>query len=366
MEPSRFEVFREASKIATRAPSPEEVFLAVLVIIFFVIFFIVLPYWGFKKYKEYLQKKAFFKIALTSYNLEPEEAEFLWNLAREFKVEPNLLLTSYGSFQKLIFRYIKKHGTKDLELIHRIRTKLGFTKVPEFVPLATTLDIDIYQPVKILIGDEEYDGAVIENNEEYWAVSFIKGEPHNLKPGDEIIISFLRPNDGRYIVTTKVIDLKRKEGHLVAILEHTDKLDKIQLRAYIRWPVNIPCKFARLPLNLISGETDLDSIISRLKFHDGVIKDISAGGLKLCTDELDKDIEKISEGSYILVNFLLEDTPFENIVCDVIRTIKHPFEKGVCFGCSFVNLPLEYQQKIQQFIWNEQRKIIRLYKEGGI
>lgn len=366
MEPSRFEIFKQASKIATKAPTLQEILIAVLIIILFFTVFIALPYIGFKKYKEYLQKKSFFKLALTSYNLEPEEVKFLWKLSREFKVEPNLLLTSYGSFQKLIFRYIKKHGTDKLDLIHRIRTKLGFTKIPEFVPLVTTVDIDIYQPVKIMIGDEEYDGAVMENTEEYWAVSFIKGEPHNLKPGDEIIVSFLRPNDGRYIVTAKVLDLKRKEGHLVAILEHTDKLDKIQLRAYIRWPVNIPCKFARLPLNLISEETDLDSIISKLKFYDGVIKDISVGGMKLCVEEMDKEIEKIGEGSYILVNFMLEDTPFENIVCEVVRTIKQTFEKGICYGCTFVNLPPEYQQKIQQFIWNEQRKIIKLYKEGGI
>ncbi len=364
MEPSRFEVFRQASKIATRPPSTEEVITAVILIIFFFTFFVVVPFFIYRKYKEYVRKKAFFQAA-AAYNLEPQEIEFVWNLAREFGVSPNLLLTSYAAFQKTVFKYLKKYGAKNTDLISSIRSKLGFTKLPEFVPLSTTLDIDLYQPVTVIIGDEHYDAAVLENNEEYWAVGFIKNEPHNLKPGDEVIVSFIRPNDGRYIITTKVIDIARQQGQLVAKLEHTDKLEKIQLRAYVRWPVNIPCKFAYLPLKYISAGEDLDSVISKLQFHDGTIKDISAGGIKLCTEPF-PDIKKIQEGSYILVNFLLEDTPFENIICEVRRTIKTPFTNEVCFGCAFIDLPKEYQQKILQFIWEEQRKIIKLYKEGAV
>jgi c-di-GMP-binding flagellar brake protein YcgR len=362
MEPSRFEIFKQASRIATYTPSVEDIFLALVVVTFFFIFFIILPYWAYKEYKKYLKKKVFFKTAFISYNLEPDEAEFLWKLSREFKVDPLLLLSSYASFEKFVYRYIKKYGIKDLDVIQRIRAKLGFTKMPDFVTLATTMDIDVYQPVKVILEEEVYDGAVAENNQNYWAVTFLKKEPRNLKPGDEIVISFIRPNDGRYIIPTKVLDIKRREGHLVAILEHTDRFEKIQLRAYVRWPVNIPCKFAVLPLRYISEEADLDSIISKLNFHKGVIRDISVGGLKLCSEEITSEISKISEGSYLLVDFMLDDTHFENVICEVVRTIKQTFERGMCFGCTFVNLPDEYQQKIQQFIWNEQRKIIKLYK----
>ena len=365
MEPSRFEVFKQASRIATKPPTLGEILLAILLIILFVLLFIVLPYYIYKRYKEIVKKRSFFQVA-ANYNLEPEEIEFLWNLAKEFNIDPNLLLTSYATFQRTIFRYVKKHGSKiDLELINSIRSKLGFTKLPEFVPLSTTLDIDLYQPVTIIIGDEHYDGAVVENNEEYWAVSFIKSEPSRLKPGDEVIVSFIRPNDGRYIVTTRVIDITRQQGQLVAKLEHTDKLEKIQLRAYIRWPVNIPCKFAYFPLKYIGSGMTLEEIVSKLEYHDGVIKDISVGGIKLCTEPFE-GIKKVQEGGYILVNFILGDTPFENTVCEVVRTIKSPFSNEICFGCAFVDLPKEFQQKIQQFIWEEQRKIIKLYKEGGI
>ena len=364
MEPSRFEVFKQASKIATRAPTAEEILLAVILIIGFIFFFIVLPYWIYRKYKEYIAKKTFYQLASTTYNLEPDEIDFLWNLSKEFNIDPNLLLTSYATFQKTIFKYIKKYGPKNLELISRLRSKLGFNKLPDFVPLSTTLDIDLYQPVTVIIGDEHYDGAVIENNEQYWAVAFIKVEPHHLRPGEEVIVSFIRPNDGRYIITTRVLEVTRQQGQLVAKLEHTDKLEKIQLRAYVRWPVNIPCKFAHFPLKYISSGESLEEIISKLEFYDGVIKDISVGGIKLCVEEADEKLKKINEGSYLLVNFYLDDTPFENVICEVVRTIKNPFSPGICYGCSFVDLPKQYQQKIQQFIWEEQRKIIKLYKEG--
>ena len=365
MEPSRFEVFKQASRIATKPPSLGEIFIALLLIILLILIFVVLPYHLYKRYKEIVKKRSFFQIA-ANYNLEPEEIEFLWKVSREFRIDPNLLLTSYATFQRMVYRYVKKYGTRvNLQLINSIRSKLGFTKLPEFVPLSTTLDIELYQPVSIIVGDEQFEGAVVENNEAYWAVSFIKGEPSRLHPGDEVIVSFVRPNDGRYIVTTKVIDITRQQGQLVARLEHTDKLEKIQLRAYIRWPVNIPCKFAYFPLKYIDTGMSLDEIVSKLKFHDGFIKDISVGGLKLCTEHFD-DIKKVQEGGYILVNFILGDTPFENIICEVVRTVRSPFSTEVCFGCAFVDLPNEYQQKIQQFIWEEQRKIIKLYKEGEV
>jgi len=364
MEPSRFEILKQASRIATKPPSPQEILTAILLILLFIFLFVVLPYFIYRKYKEYISRKTFYELAATNYHLEPEEIDFLWRLSKEFKVDPNLLLTSYAAFQKVIFRYVKKHGTEHLDLISRIRSKLGFTKLPDFVPLATTMDIDLYQPVSVIIGDEHYDAAVYENNERYWAISFIKNEPHNLKPGDEIIVSFIRPNDGRYIITAKVLEVSHQKGQLLAKLEHTDKLEKIQLRAYVRWPVSIPCKFAYLPLHYISSVTDLESLVRKLKFHDGIIKDISVGGIKLCVNDPSPEIHKIKEGSYLLVNFILEDTPIENAVCEVVRTIKNPFQRGICFGCAFVDLPKEVQQKIQQFIWEEQRKIIRLYKEG--
>lgn len=367
MEPSRFEVFRQASQIATKPPTWEDVLTAILVIFLFVIFFIVVPYYIYRKYKELVRKKAFFEVAKT-YKLEPKEASFLWKLSREFKVDPNLLLTSYATFQKVILQYIKKRGALKqdiLELINNIRNKLGFTKLPEFVPLSTTLDIDLYQPVKVIVGDENYDAAVLENTPEYWSVSFIRSEPHDLKPGQEVIVTFIRPFDGRYIITTRVLEITRQDGQLVARLEHTDKLEKIQLRAYIRWPVNIPCKFAYFPLKYIGSGRTLEEIVSQLNFHDGVIKDISVGGLQLCSEPI-PELRKLKNGGYILVNFILGDTPFENIVCEVVRTMKSSFSNEVCFGCAFVDLPKEYQQKIQQFIWDEQRKIIKLYKEGEL
>jgi len=364
MEPSRFEVFRQASKIATRAPSLQEILIAFVLIVLFVAFFVVLPWYVYRLYKERVRKHSFYQTAL-SYNLEPEEIEFLWNLSKEFNINPNLLLTSYATFQKTIFRYIKKYGPQNHALIYSIRSKLGFTKLPEFVPLSTTLDIDIYQPVTVIIGDEHYEAAVVENNEEYWAIGFLNNPPPNLKIGDEIIISFIRSNDGRYIITTNVIDLTQQQGQLVARLEHTDKLEKIQLRAYVRWPVNITCKFTLLPVKYLASGESLEEIISKLEFHEGIIKDISAGGLKICSEPF-PEIKKIQEGSYLLLNFLLEETPFENIICEVRRTIKNPFSNEICFGCTFVELPKEIQQRILQFIWDEQRKIIKLYKEGGI
>ena len=364
MESPKFEVFKQASKIATKPPTTEEIFLAIFLIFGFILFFIVLPYFVFRKYKEHISKKTFYQLAINNYNLEPDEIEFLWELSKEFNIEPNLLVTSYATFQKTIFKYVKKHGIENLKLIASLRSKLGFNKLPEFVPLSTTMDIDLYQPVVVIIGDEHYDGAVFENNEQYWAVSFIKAEPRHLHPGEEVIVSFIRPNDGRYIITAKVLEVTHQKKHLVAKLEHTDKLEKIQLRAYIRWPVNIPCKFAYFPLKYISTGKSLDDIISKLEFYDGIIKDISVGGIKLCVDEAEEKLKKIKEGSYILISFYLDDTPFENIICEVVRTIKNPFSKGLCYGCAFVDLPKQYQQRIQQFIWEEQRKIIRLYKEG--
>ena len=65
MEPSRFEVFRQASQIATKPPTWEDVLTAILVIFLFVIFFIVIPYYIYRKYKEIVRRRAFFEVAKT-------------------------------------------------------------------------------------------------------------------------------------------------------------------------------------------------------------------------------------------------------------------------------------------------------------
>ena len=364
MEPSRFEVFKQASKIATRPPTPQEILLAVFLIALFVLIFVVLPYYVYKKYKKYLRYKKFVEVA-RNYNLEPEEIDFLWQLSQEFNVNPDFLLTSHAVFQKTIYRYIKKYGNENVALIQSIRQKLGFTKLPEFVPLSTTLDIDTYQPVTVIYQNEQYEAVVANNTEEFWEIAFLKGAPHDLKSGDEIIVTFLRPNDGRYIVRTRVIDIYQEGGNEIARLEHTDRLEKIQLRNFIRWPVNIPAKFTLLPFHLLQEAEDLDTLKEKLQMYDGIIRDISVGGLRLCSEYRD-EFKNISEGSYLLVDFVLENTPFENVICEVRRVIKPKFTNEFCFGTTFVDLPKEYQQKIQQFIWNEQRKLIKLYKEGGL
>ena len=367
MEPSRFEVFKQASKIATSPPSPQDILTAVLITILFIVVFIVVPFLIYRRYKVYVAKKSFFRIASENYQLTPEEIEFLWKLSREFKVDPELLLTSYAAFQRAVFRYIRKYGSKDIKIISSIRSKLGFTKLPEFVPLSSTMDIDIYQPVTVIVNDESFDAAVYDNNEKEWVISFLKKAPINLKPGDEVVVSFIRQNDGRYIIPTRVISIKKdKSGSVFAKLEHTDKFEKIQLRAYVRWPVHIPCKFAPLPFRHISDLDDIEKIRTKLKFYEGIIEDISAGGIRLCVNNVVPELYKIRESDYILVSFNLNGETFDDLLCEVVRTITTPFSKGICYGCAFVDLPKEYQQKIQQFIWDEQRKIIKLYKEGGI
>ncbi|GEM_PF-352766 len=360
-EPNKFEILEKAGKTAFRPPTLTEIFLTVVVILTLLGIFVGIPYWLYQKYKEYIKKKTFFQLA-KNYNLTEEEAQFLWDLAKELKISPNLLISSHALFQRAILKYIKNHQFENIHLISSIRNKLGFTKIPEFVPISSTLDIDVYQPVTVIVGDEQYEATVIENTEQYWAIGFMSKEPQGVKEGDEIMVTFNRPGDGRYIIVTKVLGIERRDGKLVFRLEHTDEYEKIQLRAHVRWPVNIPCKFAPLPPGAFAK--DFERVLRRLKWHEGVIRDISAGGIRLCS-EYYKGIEKIKEGSYVIVDFTLEDTPFENIICEVRRVIKNPMSPEICFGMLFVYLPKELQQRIQKYIWDEQRRIIRLYKESG-
>jgi len=355
-----FDVLREASRIATSPPSLEEVFLTVVLIILLGVIFIVLPWYLYNTYKEHVRYKAFSRVAQT-FNLEKEEIDFLWNLAKELNITPILLLTSYKTFQKMIFKYARLHKDIDNSIVYSIKKKLGFDKIPSFVPLTTTMEIDIHQPVTVIVGESRYDGVVVDNNILYWSVAFLNREPTEIKPDSEVIVTFTRPSDGKYIITTKVLDVVRQDGKLIIRLEHTDKLEKIQLRNFIRWPVEIPCKFAILPDDYLSI-FDLEELLNKLKFYDGVIKDISGGGLKVCSS-IYPELEKMQEGSYILVDFFLDKTHFENILCEIRRIDKILAEKTICLGCLFTDLPKDLQQKIFQFIWNEQRKIIKQYKE---
>jgi hypothetical protein len=94
-----------------------------------------------------------------------------------------------------------------------------------------------------------------------------------------------RGNDADYEFKFEIIGQLKKDLNAV-ILSHTNKIRKLQIRISERLPMELEMDFQLLSSEQFEMEQKFD--LGRLQHHklSGIIKDLSAGGLKVHLDEL--------------------------------------------------------------------------------
>ncbi len=227
-----------------------------------------------------------------------------------------------------------------------IRMKLRYNTLPWFIPLSTSRDIDIYQTGTLMVGEYKTDAYVYDKDEEHIYIALISSIP--VKIGEKVKFFFIRENDARYFFEGEVEKILTEMGRTVIALRHTDKLVRKQLRESIRWKVEIPVKFR-------FGES-LQKI--NPEEYEGVIEDISVKGVRLCY----QGNISMKEGDYVLLDFRLRNHDFKDLIGKVMY--KKIYERKACFGVKFEDITRKEEQIIEQFILEEQRKLLRAYKLG--
>lgn len=340
----KFNTLIEASKYFSQGPSPREILIFVIAI-FLISLTVVIPVIIVKINRKKELKKVFLSRA-KDHDLTEEEAELLWKYASKLPLNPLLVFEKKVIFEKVVDEAVKSASVDEIKKIPVIRMKLRYDSLPWFIPLGTTRDIETYQTGTLTVGEHKVDAYVFDKDEAYIYIALMSDVP--VKPGDKVRFFFIRENDGRYSFEGTVEKVFTNAGRTILAIRHTDKLTRIQLRESIRWKVELPAKFR-------FGES-LQKMSS--EEYEGMIEDISVKGARLCY----YGKIPLKEGDYVLLNFRLKNHDFKNVLGIVVY--KKPYEKKTCFGIKFEEITRKEQQVIEQFILEEQRKLLKAYKLG--
>ncbi len=350
-----FDTLVEATRFMFRGPSKFEVIL--LITIFSVIVLVI----GFAIYLSKQQRERSlhesFYTRGKSLDLTEAEIELLWQYARKLPYNPEMVYENKTLFDRVVSLIVKNDPSK-LSLIPSIRTKLKFDTVPWFIPLNTTRDIDLYQTGTIEIGGLKADAAVWDKSETEIHIALLRDFYITPNRGDKVKFFFIRDMDGRYSFESVVKDIYSDQNKLVLVLEHTDKLERVQFRERLRWRVNVPVKYLIVEGN--PEEEGLAAVSTNAGVKEGSIEDISAKGVRICTPEY----LKLVGNEYVIMSFQLENRKFENILGRIVNI--RNVGKRICIGVKFLNLSKSEEKFIDSFILAEQRKLIKTYKMGDI
>ena len=339
-----FDTFIEATRYLFRGPSPREILILIVVFSVFSLS-IIIPFIYMKISKRRELKRIFFSHA-KDYDLTEEETELLWRYASKLPINPLLVFEKKVIFEKVVDEVVKNGNPEEIKMIPVIRMKLRYDTLPWFIPLSTTRDIDIYQTGTLIVGEYKTDAYVYDKDEEFIYIALMSNVP--VRVGDKVKFFFVRENDARYSFESEVEKVFTEMGRTVIALRHTDKLTRIQLRESMRWKVEIPAKFR-------FGES-----LQKMnpEEYEGIIEDISVKGVRLCYP----GNIPLKDGDYLLLDFKLRNYEFKNIIGRVMY--KKVYEKKTCFGVKFEDITRKEEQVIEQFILEEQRKLLRAYKLG--
>jgi len=203
----------EASRYMFKGPTGREIaiFFIVLTVTLVVI---SVPYiWGrISRLKDI--EKAFFMRG-RSLGLSREEIQLLWNYARRFPYDPQMIYDNKSLFEKVVSRIVREDFA-GVRLIPSIRAKLRFDTVPWFIPLTNTRDIDLYQTGKLVVDGIYIDAAVWDKTETELHIVVLEALPRPVRIGESVKFHFVRENEGRYSFESVVRDKYTEGDRLVS------------------------------------------------------------------------------------------------------------------------------------------------------
>jgi len=149
---------------------------------------------------------------------------------------------------------------------------------------------------------------------------------------------------GVYGFDTKIINYIKRDGFLMMQIEFLTEGEKVQRREYVRFG---PCM---LPMHF--SVVNMDDLEAKGQQMQGIVRDISGGGCRFISND---SVEVNSEVSCLVALN-------EEILVAVGKILsKQEFEKYAFkyqYRLMFTGILAKERQKILQFIFDEQRKVI--------
>ncbi len=318
-----------------------------LILFLFFLFFVFLFFYDSIKMKmqEFKLKKTFLNYAKES-DLTEKEADLLWTYSKKLGRDPFLVLEFKSPFEKVINLYIQENPNFDENLIKTIRHKLGFDRLPPFIPLSSTKDIELFQDGFLFYEGHQYPVVLYDKDElyQYWMIPD-KETPVVLKKGDKVRIKFLRKKDGFYSYEAPVEDIVYDEDKLLIKLPHIFKTERLNRREHYRIEISVPVK-------ILYRDEEKDEILG----VEGEIRDISLDGTKFC---IKNPSPHLNIGQIVNLYFELKDK-YVSIDAEIKNIQKE--RRYTCYGSEFIGSN-KVKQVITEFINEQQKKILEKYKK---
>lgn len=218
-----------------------------------------------------------------------------------------------------------------LSAVERLREKLNFTASNNLTEIYSTRQFRIGDRIDLVLenGMKIKRSEIAWRNEKEWAISF-ENEPGVEAPKLEgsVLIRWTRPDDALYSALLPV--LRMENGLLV--LPHTNKLDKRQLRRWVREQVQFPVT---------------------AKFEDesecgGILLDLSAGGIMIGLPK------ECFPGQRLRINFELPSFGEQVAEIEILRNLGHKsndFPTYFCMTASFSGAFGWIQETVLQYLF---------------
>lgn len=342
----RFDTVVEAAKYM----APTDTLSFVIIFLFFV--FLIAIFVGGHFFSKLMAQKQlkdhFFRLA-EERGLDPDQSEMLWKMSREKESDAALMLEYKAPFEKAVDHYVHVHEDADERYIARMRKKLGYDKMPSFVPLMHSKDIDLYQGAKMKLAPGRIADAILHDKDErfmYWLLHDVES-PRGITASNIVRVTFLRDGDAIYNFEAPVQAVLEDRGRVVVKLPHTRELHRNQRRELSRVECSCP---AALSLETSEASENISEWI------EGVLADISASGAKW-QPQTPKSADDLQVDRQLIVRIGLEDQVL--FARAKVASIKRS-EHERYYGLQFVDLPDEQKDAIYNYVLNQQKKFAQL------
>ena len=284
---------------------------------------------------------------IKAFEFTPEEVETLDDLVRTSKFEnKDAVLNSSGLFEAAVNEFYRVNGVlnsnkendlKTLDSIALLRQKLNFTGSNPLAMVCSSRQFNVGDRVDLELGNGLLlkRSEIIGRSEKNWSIKIDDSVsiPKSLV-GTHALIRWTRTNDAVYSMRLPVLAVT---PHKI-LFHHCDKLEKEQLRKWVRQVVDFPVT-ATFP----NGEV-----------RSGVLYDLSAGGILLGLAEDCKPDQQFT------ISFELPTFGEQNVEVKVLNNLgrRNPdFPLYNSISAVFTGSYAWTQERVLQYIFEATRKV---------
>jgi len=283
-----------------------------------------------------------FNEKIKAFEFTPKEVRTLEKLVRTSKFEnKDAVLNSSMLFETAVKEFYRVRNVmsvrdETLDAVASLRTKMGFTGANPLTMVCSTrqfcegdridLEFEDFRVIK--------RSVILERSEKNWSVHVEGLEAISKNPvGMRVLVRWTRMNDAVYSTWLPIISATSDK----IVFNHSEQLDKEQLRKWIREVVDFPVE-----VRLENGDT-----------CSGMLYDISAGGLLLGLPIDFKPDQKIS------ITFELPTFGEQNVDVKILNNLGHRnsnFPMYYSVSAMFTGTYAWTQEHILQYIFEVNRK----------